>query len=43
MKIAAGSRPEYSVQLGALIRSAQPAGNDSIIKDDQVSKCWISL
>jgi len=37
MKIAAGSRPRIlSVQLGALIRSAQPAGNDSIIKDDQV-------
>lgn len=37
MKIAAGSRPRIlSLQLGALIRSVQPAGSDSIIKNDQV-------
>jgi len=37
MAIGAGSRPRIlSLQLGALIRSAQPAGNDSIIDNDQV-------
>ncbi|RKG31370.1 prepilin-type N-terminal cleavage/methylation domain-containing protein [Acinetobacter guerrae] len=37
MDIAAGSRPRIlSVQLGALVRSAQPAGNDAIIDNNQI-------
>ena len=37
MSIAASSRPRIlSIQLGALIRSAQPAGNDAIIDNAQI-------
>lgn len=36
MAITAGNRPRIlSVQLGALVRSAQPVGNDAIISPDQ--------